>query len=76
MIGRRVVLYPVAGGVLGELKHLRAVGEERTVALGREEGGSSVELSQVGDEFDRCVALFTGEHTDAREEIVIGEARR
>jgi hypothetical protein len=46
------------------------------VALGGEEGGSSVELSQVGDELDRCLALFAGEHADAREEIVIGEARR
>jgi hypothetical protein len=67
-------LNTIAGGVLGEPKHLRAVGEERPVALGGEEGGSSVELSQVGDELDRCLALIAGEHADAREEIVIGEA--
>jgi hypothetical protein len=64
----------VAGGVFGEPKHFRAVGEERPVALGGEEGGSSIELSEVGYELDRCLALVAGEHTDAREEIVIREA--
>jgi hypothetical protein len=64
----------IAGRVLGEPKHLRAVGEERAVAFGSEERGSSVELSQVGDELDRCLALIAGEDADAGEEIVIGEA--
>jgi hypothetical protein len=43
--------------------------------VGGEEGGSSVELRQVRDEFDCGLALRAGEHADAREEIVIGEAR-
>jgi hypothetical protein len=64
----------IASGALGEPKHLRAISEERTVALGGEEGGASVELSQVGDELDRCLALFGREHPNAREEIVIREA--
>ncbi len=66
----------VAGGVLGEPEHLRAVSEERTVALGGEEGGSGVEHGQMRDELDRCLALVAGEHTDAREEILIRETRR
>jgi hypothetical protein len=65
----------VTGGILREPKHLRAIGEERPAALGGEEGGSSIELSQVGYELDRCLALLAGEHSDAREEIVIREAR-
>ena len=63
----------VAGGVLGEPEHLRAVSEERTVAFGGEEGGSGVEHSQMRHELDRCLALLAGEHADAREEIVIRE---
>src|SRR5438552_742576 len=64
----------VAGGVLGEPKHLGAVGEERAVAFGGEEGGSGVEHGQMRHELDRGLALVAGEHTDAREEIVIREA--
>jgi hypothetical protein len=44
------------------------------VAFGGVEGGSGVERGQVGDELDRCLALIAGEHANAREEIVIGEA--
>jgi len=65
----------VAGGVLGEPKHLRAVGEERTVALSGVEGGSGVERGQVGHELDGCVPLVAGEDTDAREKILIRQAR-
>src|SRR5258707_5549855 len=63
----------VAGGVLGEPEHLRAVGEERTVAFGGVEGGSGVEHGQVGDELDRGLPFVAREHTDAHEEIVIRE---
>jgi hypothetical protein len=66
----------VTGGVLREPKHLRAVGEERPVALGGEEGRSGVERRQVRDELDRGLALTAGENADAREEFVIGEGRR
>jgi hypothetical protein len=65
----------VAGGVLGEPKHLRAVSEERTVAFGGKDGGSGVEDSQVGHQLDRCIPFLAGEHTDAREEIPIRQAR-
>jgi hypothetical protein len=44
--------------------------------LGSEEGGSDVEYGQVGDEVDRRLPLLTREHPDAREEILIREARR
>ena len=46
------------------------------MALGGEEGGSGVEHGQMRDELDRCLALVAGEHTDAREEILIRETRR
>jgi len=65
----------IAGGVLGEPKHVRAVGEERTVAFGGVEGGSGVERGQVGHELGRRLPFLGREHNDAREEIVIGEAR-
>ena len=65
----------VAGGVLGEPKHLRAVSEERTVASGGEEGGSGIERGQVSHELDRCLPLLAGKHADAREEILIRQTR-
>ena len=69
-------LDPVTGGVFREPEPLRAVTEERPAALGSEEGGSDVEYGQVGDEVDRRLPLFTREHPDAREEILIREAGR
>jgi len=45
------------------------------VAFGGVEGGSGIERGQVGHELDRCLPLLAGEHTDAREEILIRQAR-
>ena len=67
---------PVTGGVFGEPEHLRAVSEERSAAFGSVEGGSRLERGQVGDEVDRRLPLLTREHPDAREEILIRQARR
>ena len=67
---------PVAGGILGEPEDVRAVGEERTVAMGSVEGGSRLELRQVGDELDGHFPLFARKGHDAGEEILIGETRR
>ena len=69
-------LDPVAGGVFGKPKDLRAVTEERPLALGSVEGWSDVEFSKVRDQLSRCLALPGGEHADARKKIVIREARR
>jgi len=44
--------------------------------MGGVEGGSRIELRQVGDEIDGCFSLFAGQHRDAGEEILIGETRR
>src|SRR6266851_2512435 len=65
----------VAGGVLGETEHLRAVIEERTVASGGVERRSVVERGQVGHELGRCPPLLARERTDTREEILIRQAR-
>jgi hypothetical protein len=69
-------LDPVAGGVLGEEEHLRAVAEERPVALASVERGPCLERGQMGDELDRSLSLLAGEHADAGEEILIRKSGR
>jgi hypothetical protein len=44
--------------------------------MGGVEGGSRVELRQVGDELDGCFSLFAGQSRDAGQEILIRETRR
>jgi hypothetical protein len=66
----------IAGGVLGEPQHFRAVREQRAVTIGGIQGRTRLELGQVGHELGRGLSLRAGEHADTCEEIVIGKAGR
>jgi hypothetical protein len=44
--------------------------------MGGVEGGSRVELCEVGHELDGRFSLFAGQYRDAGEEILIRETRR
>jgi len=65
-------LDPEVGGVLGEVEHLRAVGEQGGAAL-RGVEAPGVHLGEVGDELRGGQALAAGAAPEACEQICVGE---
>jgi hypothetical protein len=61
----------VAGGILGEPKGLRAIAEERTIALSGVEHRAAIERGQMGDQLGRGLTLLASEHLQAGEEVLI-----
>ena len=65
---------PPVRRVLGQMQHLRAVGEERRAALAQIQP-ALVELRQQCDQADRRGTLTRGRNLDLREEIAVREPR-
>ena len=61
----------VAGGILGEPKGLRAIAEERTIALSGVEHRAAIERGQMGDQLGQGFALPAGEPFEAGKEVLI-----
>ena len=64
---------PVIGGMLGQVQHPRARGEQRRTAF-REVEAPPVEFREVSDQQRRRLVLVAREAFDTREQLLIGKS--